>query len=259
LGDRDNIGPKDARVIDFRGVDTTQVMLTLSDLLDRPLSGKALAVRCSVVPTSGGHDHQAGHLGTRPRGRFRTQAGDTVTTYSGLTDTNGRISLRYLSSGFGGVDSVICNVTGTRDTVRRVISLVVRGLELLTEGDHYDLIGAYGEPGVHSEHHTNHYGTERLRQGIIALADSLYARSGLKLRINDMSLESGGPFDILNQWNTPHQLHREGCSVDIDEKYSNLSVIPELTFRKILENPPFRLQFEKTLFNEGDHYHLTFR
>jgi len=36
------------------------------------------------------------------------------------------------------------------------------------------------------------------------------------LGVNDMSLVNGGLFDIDADWDTPHNLHRSGTSVDID-------------------------------------------
>jgi len=69
-----------------------------------------------------------------------------------------------------------------------------------------------------SLHSGNHFGSAALVeviQNIASVFDSLH--QGVKLRINDMSLESGGLFDIdiNNNWNTPHKSHRVGTNADI--------------------------------------------
>jgi len=265
LRDADNLGPRNARVLDFGSVDTTRIELALSDLLDRPLSGRMISVRCSAVDTSGGHDHQMSHRGTRPRGRFRTPGGDTVETFSGQTNAHGKIILTYLSSGIGGIDSLEAVLTGECDSVRHTITLLVRGLQLLTIGDHYVLTGAYPSPGVNSEHGTNHFGRPGVVQSIRDLSDSVHSKYSRSLRVNDMSLSHGGPFDIKNQWNTPHQKHREGSSVDIGVFLSDMTTrLSDKYLEALLKVPTMAgsVQGEGPVVNGVivvDHYHLTFQ
>jgi hypothetical protein len=264
LGDADNMGPRGARVIDFSRADTTRVELTVTDLRDRPVQGKIAALKTSAQPTSGGHDHEDSTLTThpRPRGRFMQANGDTLSTYSGATNASGKISITYLSSGFGGIDSIIGYLSGRRDTVRRGIILRVPGLQQLGAGSHYVLIGAY--PGVPSQHRTNHYGKSTLIQKLLALSDSVYADSGISIRINDMSLVLGGPFDIKNQWNAPHENHREGISADIDDKLSDMStVLSEQYLGMLVQDWLKGHVLAEGLKVNGvmviNHYHLTFR
>jgi len=128
-------------------------------------------------------------------------------------------------------------------------------LELMTEGEHYDLIGAYGESGVDSKHRVNHYGTSNLINKLKALADSVYADSSYVLRINDVSLQFGGPFDIKNNWDTPHENHREGVSADIDDVDGNKKAVPAMYLKKKLQI----ICPKASLGDEGNHYHATIR
>ena len=57
---------------------------------------------------------------------------------------------------------------------------------------------------------------ERLT-GYNQVADSVCGHTSLLIRINDMSLIGGGPFDVYNDWDTPHENHRQGVNADISE------------------------------------------
>ena len=70
-----------------------------------------------------------------------------------------------------------------------------------------------------------------------------------------MSLICGGPFDTENNWNTPHQTHREGINADIDDVDANGRRIPPKELRDWVTNDPFSGAF----LNERNHYHVTFR
>lgn len=65
----------------------------------------------------------------------------------------------------------------------------------------------------------------------------------VKISFNDLSLEYGGIFDYHSTWDPPHQLHREGKSVDLNSRIclqcdegqtecSNKSSSDEITLRK---------------------------
>jgi hypothetical protein len=180
---------------------------------------------------------------------------DTTATVQDKTDAAGERQYKYLSSGFGGVDSLFVQGETARDTASATIMLKIADFEELTGGAHYRLIGSFGEPGVSSQHRKNHFGTTNLVSRLKALADSVHADSSYVLRFNDMSLQFGGPFDIRNNWNAPHQTHREGVSVDIDDVDGRGRTITVKYLQEKIENPPFKGKF----LNEKNHYHITFR
>jgi hypothetical protein len=124
----------------------------------------------------------------------------------------------------------------------------------LTQSAHDTLIGQT------DTHLRNHFGTQNLLDKIKALADSVYADSSYVLRINDMSLVWGGPFDCKAdyRWNTPHEEHREGASVDISDVDNNKKKkIGKVYFEDRIMRAPFfgKVGYEPKL----NHFHVTFR
>ena len=228
----------------------------MTDNANNPVSDYPSRLSAFVRPQSGGHDHDI----NRPTGKFITRGSDTLANFRDTTDSKGKLTYTYICSGFGGVDSIFVRGRSDRDTSSATILLRFDGLQELTEGDHYVLIGAYGEEDVTSEHYKNHYGTINLVSRLQAVADTIYARKGYKLRINDVSLANGGPFDLNNDWETPHQTHRNGISVDIRNSLTDGTSAVTLTRRQLVrwlgysgleEGADFRVR------KEAGHYHVT--
>ncbi|MGB9601025.1 MAG: hypothetical protein ACPL7I_10770 [Myxococcota bacterium] len=134
-----------------------------------------------------------------------------------------------------------------------VIPIRVGGLvPLPIEPDSYSLVGET------DSHPVNHYGNPEFIDAIQKIARKYKEYYKQRLRINDISLEYGGLFDIYNNWMPPHKTHRQGKNVDISavsveggmiNKNDLIDVINELGLSeqvRILyeENPP--------------HYHLTY-
>jgi len=258
LGDSDNKQNPDTterkdrpKVIDFSRVKTTTVTVKVVDSEEKPVSDYDFTMRALVRDASGGHDHTEG----RPTGRFVTGDNDTLVEVEGKTGADGEAKYTYLCSGIGGIDSIFVQGQTPHDTATATITLKVGDLELMTEGERYHLVGAYGEPGVTSQHRVNHHGTPRLIQKLKALADSVHADSSYVLRFNDMSLQCGGPFDIKNNWDTPHQNHREGVSADVDDIDKNKKRLPAEYLKKRLQI----IEPKASLGDEGNHYHVTIR
>lgn len=236
------------KVIDFSKVETTTVTVKVVDSEEKPVSAYDFTMRALVRDASGGHDHSEG----RPTGRFVTEQHDTLTEVEGKTDTNGQAKYKYLCSGIGGIDSIYVKGQTPYDTATATIALKFGDFQLMTEGGHYDLVGAYGESGVNSQHRVNHYGTPHLIKQLKALADSLYADSSHVLRLNDMSIQFGGPFDIWNKWDTPHQTHRLGVNGDVS--YLNAAGV-------IIDSTHFEARvndLDGTVQKHG-HYHVKFK
>lgn len=260
IGDSDNKlnpnyrkeGPdKRQYIIDWSKVESTGVTVRVNELNGNPVSNYRITMTAFGVDLSGGHDH----IPDRPWGLFVSTEHDTVDYFWGETDGEGKVTCTYLSSGIGGKDSIAAwGYDSEKDTASAIVLLKVKGLEELGAGNHYKLIGAYGTGSVVSQHRINHYGTAKLVSKLKSLADSVYSAKKYRIRINDMSLPSGGPFDIANNWDTPHQTHREGVSADIDELYSNGEAIDQDYFERMVTSRPF----SGTFFDEKTHFHVTF-
>ncbi len=161
-----------------------------------------------MIPNTGGHDH---HDDLRPKGEFEPVSGDT--------GPFGIWSTVYTAPEAAGITEadVVCGPSNFPSApLTFTIGVRIGGLEQLSAGANYTLVGSFGQPDVKSQHVQNHYGTPTLVQCIIGLAND-YAKKfpGEKLAINDMSLEEGGLFDIHNDWQPPHCSHRLGTDVDI--------------------------------------------
>lgn len=228
----------------------TTVTLSVTDENDDPIPDYSFTIKALVRPNSGGHDHTA----NRPTGKFITPAGDTVASFEGITASDGKAVYTYLSSGIGGVDSIFVRGATPEATASARIVLRRGDFELLMDGDHYDLIGAFGEPGVKSRHKVNHYGTSNFLTKLKALADSVHADSSFILRINDISLVGGGSFDTKNNWMQPHLAHRNGRNADIDDKDGNGKTVLE----KYLEGWFKKPMFKGGLIDEKTHFHVSF-
>ncbi len=245
-------GPdKRTKIVDFSKVEKTTATVKVMDKRNKPISNYNFTMQALVCQNSGGHDHS----GNRPIGSFITAMGDTVSTLSGKTDSLGKAVHTFLSSGIGGIDSIFVQGKTPYDTASTKVFLKIGDFELLQDGANYNLVGSFGEPGVSSQHIVNHHGTPTFVSKIKALADSVYADSSYVLRINDMSLKFGGPFDINNDWDTPHETHREGVQADIDDVDANGTRIDADYLRRRVKKKPFGGNF----LDEGNHFHVTIR
>jgi len=257
LGDSDNKGPKNARVIDFSKVKKTMVTVTAKGDDGKPAPDYPFTLTAFVRENSGGHDHTT----NRPTGRFINKNNDTVATFSDKTKSDGTAKYPYLCSGFGGVDSLYAKGKTDKDTSTAIILLKMGDFVELTDGGHYVLIGANAGGSLHSK---NHYGKTTLINVLNELADTTYSEKSYKLRFNDMSLITGGPFDFHNDWNCPHQNHREGVSADV----SSTAVADDGSNRSITEKQlhewfqELTQDFTYSIENEVQsacHYHVTVR
>jgi len=247
----DSTSPDQRRkIIDSLKVDTTMVFVKLTDGQNRSVSSYRFRARALVVDSTGGHDHIPG----RTKGNFITPTGDTLNNANVVTGSDGQVRFTYLSSGFGGMDSLVVDGHSPSDTGTVKVELSFGDFTLLQAGTHYTLTGAYGDPNVHSVHKVNHYGTQNLVTQLGVLADSVFRKSGLILKYNDMSLKGGGPFDITNNWNTPHQNHRQGVNVDIATTDANGRAVSETYLRNLVDKV-----CGGTLVREARpaHYHVT--
>lgn len=101
--------------------------------------------------------------------------------------------------------------------------------------------------GATDKHPQNHYGLPALNDRIRRLASKFKSEFGKNIIVNDMSLESGGVFDISGQWRPPHQTHQDGRRVDIHSQSMNDAEIrffresaEAIGFRRVIleDNPP---------------------
>jgi len=195
------------------------------------------------VERSGGHDH---HSATRPLGELSSN----VIQYDGvnpatMTYTAPEVSGDVLLNGHANIDA--CG----SDSKSFLIRMKVDGLSSLGASANYTLIGAYGEPGVSSQHTSNHGVTASMRDFVnrVAAAYKNALPNSNSLRLNDASLAWGGLFDIYNNWNRPHASHRFGTDIDIDD-------LTPTELKKLVSIVQREGGGKAAFFKEGNHYHV---
>lgn len=244
-------GDERKRIIDFSKVDTDSVHIYVSDAMDKPIQDYPITITALVVDRSGGHDHS----GNRPTGKF-IYGQDTLTTDRRKTDASGSLHYKYLSSGFGGIDSICVEGETRSDTATAKILLKRNDFQLLTEGEHYRLVGRT------DTHKVNHYATSNTITKLKQLADSVFADSSYILQYNDMSLINGGPFDYSSKypWDTPHLEHRNGNNVDMrpwSADADSTKIDADYLERKVKKLFKGNL-CEECKNTSNHHFHLTF-
>lgn len=216
---------------------------------------------------TGGHDH-GDPTGTRPDGTIEFIGPN-------ITGPNGEpVMAKYTAPEEAGI--VRITAQGEQASFPnlppdvQLYSIGFDGLEPLPPSPLYELVGAEGVVGI--RHVDNHWGTPALHFKLTKLA-SEYSQMflGEKIAINDMSLFSGGLFDLgpdlpvsgdpmcfgkpaapPADWKTPHCAHRWGIDVDI-----GLPTGPtdEATDRRRSELLKLGRRNFPTFIVEGDHYH----
>jgi hypothetical protein len=188
------------------GANETYVTAQLSSPVPgTPLDRKAVIFSAVTVEQSGGHNHS----GNRPKGSFNPAFC--------ITSSDGKCSVKYAASQISGEETLSATVVGQAGLQdSKTLKIEVPGLISLQENN--DLFRLVGSNGVHPG---NHFHSE---PRIILIAGQFTKQYGALLKLNDMSLESGGLFDIgptptqpnNNFWQSPHLLHRLGKSFDVD-------------------------------------------
>lgn len=169
------------------------------------------------VAKSGGHDHDDP---SRPKGKF-----DLNLAAPGInTGRSGILTVKYTAPEVSGktkltLDCKLPDGTACIQNEEFIEVAVTPRLVPLGAGGSYDLVGIGGTPGVSSQHNDNHWVTSSFATKLKLLAEMYFGKYGTesspKLQYNDMSLESGGLFDVFNDWKPDHHEHRIGISGDM--------------------------------------------
>lgn len=182
------------------GDNETFVTAHLANGDSTPISGKAIQFSAIANELSGGHNHSGG----RPIGDFDSS--------SCTTGADGTCSVSFSASEVGGVETITGTLNGD-PTVTRSSDVTVAVANLYELADNPTKYRLTGQTGTHSANHF--YSGSGFN--IVGVAFDFVDEYDATLGINDMSLPSGGLFDIHEDWNKPHSLHREGRSADIDQ------------------------------------------
>ena len=91
--------------------------------------------------------------------------------------------------------------------------------------------------------------------GCKALAFAFYQEFDKPLHVNDMSLVSGGLFDINDNWQTPHSMHRDGRNADLNR--STMSDTKRTYFQQKAQALGFTVEVHPSGEGKPYHWHLT--
>jgi hypothetical protein len=204
-----------------------RVQLTRNNV---PVPNHPFQLTNDYIDATGGHDHV-----TPRRNRNRDNYGYfivkrtndiTDSPYSGQTQADGRETFNFVSSFFG--DRMLFRVQSTQNALLwDTVSIVenVAGLIPLPSGTN-NLITHTSTKGQHSLANSN-YGQRDVVASVLRVVRSYAGEYGMAsdifLAVVNMSLPSGGLFDINGNWSPPHNLHRVGKSVDFSHFYRDAS------------------------------------
>lgn len=182
-----------------------------------PLPNRNVELKVLGVPNTGGHI-DSGHSGPRPLGKLDKT--------SGTTGANGCFFTQYNPSHISSTITIEGKSGNKIDTEQ--IFVGVLGLTQLVDGQNFRI-----KPNPDTAHPSNAWGSTEAVVAFPRIADAYKDRfypnpmpDDDKLRVNEISLVSGGKFDLASpsrgipvpNWHNlsaVHRYHREGNSIDV--------------------------------------------
>ena len=161
------------------------------------------------APNTGGHHHGGRTRNTNAVGVFSpteitfgdNYPQDIPITYT-LPDVSGSVYAGFISS--------------DRNDAAGIITITFsEGFVLLSASNNLRL------KAPTKTHPSPYWVTPAMRSALNKLANGYAARTKKYITITDASLEHGGLFDYKATWLPPHQLHRDGQTVDIRNRDQN--------------------------------------
>ena len=183
---------------------------------NQPIPDYEIQTSMQFIQGTGGHNHTNNEFPTESLGTLR----NTNTEQEGVgmlttqTGEDGRIEIEYTASAFSGQFEITVESTSHNSSLNGALTVKVPNLLLFQGNGSYQLTGA---TGAHSDNHyiANQQAMESLLNTANAFAIASWNSTG-QMRLNDMSIEWGGIFDITGEWEVPHSSHRTGRNVDIE-------------------------------------------
>ena len=192
------------------------------------MAGQEITINVNMILPSGGHDHVNQPVnnikGLLHVNNPNVQGHGTLTfQVTNLTS----MLIDYTAPEMGGRFEISARAQILNRQYIKRDTLIVRvpGLVELEAGNSYELVGASENNAATNDPcrtdppislHDGHFGTQNLITAIINIANAYYRdNNSVRIRVNDMSLEYGGLFDCMNNWQTPHSSHRTGIHADI--------------------------------------------
>ena len=205
-----NVSPSDISPQKAGSANTTSTIMVSTT---KPAPPEGCTVNFKVEPINTiGHNHD----GNRPKG---TVTPATLTIPGG---SPGAVSAEYKSSEVSGEEKIIAEIKGEKKG-EATVNVKVPGLSPLVSKPSLLPWGGTAEHKLGD----NNYGTGYTLSAVYyavgkyAKDHALNTAPDVYLAVIDMSLPYGGLFDINGDWDTPHDWHRVGRSVDFSKYYKD--------------------------------------
>jgi hypothetical protein len=250
--------------------DTVTVTVTAMGVSDgAPKAGAQVILRATPVFPSGGHIHE---IAPRPTGTFLRQGDSPKDPTAGsrgqitlTTDSTGTATIRYRSSGIGGIERIVASSPSAPAGARTdSTALTVRYPGLVAMVRDGGAIYQYKEqdpnPAFPSQRHgnNNHWVRPAFRDSVLAVFADFYRRGGQFIGpttksfvITDAGLEYGGLLESGDsdafEWRDPHLTHRTGNDMDIRSKEGGQYVFTWLSYERLIASC-----FPRTHLDGGD-------
>ena len=168
-------------------------------------------VEIDDIRTIGGHNHVSP---PPPPITFIDVFGQTTTSCK-TDSSSGECSVLLVAPDVSGSYIVVASSADAQDQTKGLL-VAAPGLFQMTFTPPFTI-----PSGFKPIHPSNHFGSLALNARLVLLSSSYYANKRKALVINDMSLPSGGIFDLDANWRAPrHVYHQTGHSVDIERMQS---------------------------------------
>jgi len=186
----------------------------------------------------GGHSHNVGSNDPRATGTMNPPSG----TITGEYPQN--IPQVYRAGATCGRVRDDTTVGGT--AYQEFYNIAIGGLQALSESTGVVLVGSTGT------HPSNHWGTPGICGAIRTLGAAFHAQYTKPIYVNDMSLQTGGLFDIQGNFASPHQTHQDGRHADMN--WSSMTEGERIWFKAKAEEIGFHVEVHPS----PNHWHLRF-
>jgi hypothetical protein len=214
--------------------DTTDANVVVTLTNPAPSGGCTGRLRVEPVEFSGGHNHdetRKDHTGSLDSTVFTISTGESTT------------SAIYSSGEVAGQEKIIAEMLDSNGSISSekdtTIYVKVDGLSPLISTSN---VLSCGGTNMHLAGNNN-YGTSDTLNAVYAAVGNyankyhaLYLAPAISLGVIDMSLPDGGLFDVYGDWQPPHNLHREGKSVDFSHYYMDICKNPVVPLDVIFYN-----------------------
>ncbi len=243
---------------------TTNLVAYVYDQNGQAVSGAKVKLEVDVVTNSGGHQHDDDKRHTEYMGKLASGAGVVAQNgkvLTGGTDASG-FAFTFTAPLPAGDHKIKASCTDRTCTPQGPETVWVGIKDLVPLG-----VSQYFVPvGDTPNHFDNHYLTVEAASRVNVLAVLYRAEfpNNPLLHLNDASLERGGVFDTLSNWNPPHHEHCRGTEIDVraNDALGAIPVQNRKVFERLADRVGARAKFEIPDDRNGNplnhlrHYHV---